>query len=87
MSHRVDVAIIGASIAGSSLALHLAQKNISSLVTDRLAFPRQKPCGEGLSILGVREFDALGMPLYEPSIPHFAYRGFDFIDQKKAVVG
>ena len=83
MSHRVDVAIIGASIAGSSLALHLAQKNISSLVTDRLAFPRQKPCGEGLSILGVREFDALGMPLYEPSIPHFAYRGFDFIDQKK----
>lgn len=55
---RVDVAIIGAGPAGSTLAALLARRGASTLLVDRDTFPRDKVCGEFLS------YDAL--PLLDP---------------------
>jgi len=54
----IDVAIIGAGPAGSTLAALLARRGISVALHDRDAFPRDKLCGEFLS------YDAL--PVLEP---------------------
>lgn len=83
MSQAVDVAIIGASIAGTSLAINLAQQNLNSVIIDQNEFPRQKACGDGLSILGIRELRRLGIEVPPDNAPHYLYRGFDFIDKKK----
>lgn len=45
----MDVAIIGAGIAGSGLAKALADRGRKVLLIDRKAFPRHKVCGEFLS--------------------------------------
>lgn len=45
----VDVAIIGAGPAGSTLAALLARRGVSVALFDRDAFPRDKLCGEFLS--------------------------------------
>ena len=55
---KVDVAIIGAGPAGSTLAALLAGKGVRVALIDRDAFPRDKLCGEFLS------YDAL--PVLEP---------------------
>jgi flavin-dependent dehydrogenase len=55
---EVDVAIIGAGPAGSTLAALLAGRGVRVALYDREAFPRDKLCGEFLS------YDAL--PILEP---------------------
>jgi flavin-dependent dehydrogenase len=45
----VDVAIVGAGPAGSTLAVRLAREGLRVLLVDRAAFPRPKPCGEFIS--------------------------------------
>ncbi|MCU1348315.1 MAG: FAD-dependent oxidoreductase, partial [Acidobacteria bacterium] len=68
---KVDVAIIGAGPAGSTLAALLASRGAEVALIDRDAFPRDKLCGEFLSYdalpilegLGVLEaIDAAGAP-------------------------
>jgi len=54
----VDIAVVGAGPAGSTLAALLAGRGVSVAVLDRDVFPRDKLCGEFLS------YDAL--PLLEP---------------------
>jgi flavin-dependent dehydrogenase len=54
-----DVVVVGAGIAGSAVAIHLAKAGADVLVVDRAAFPRRKPCGEGLFPAGVRELERL----------------------------
>ena len=70
----VDVAIIGAGPAGSTLAALLARRGASVALYDRDAFPRDKLCGEFLSYdalpilrpLGVLDaIDAAGAPHIE----------------------
>jgi len=67
----VDVAILGAGPAGSTLAALLAARGVSVALIDRDEFPRDKLCGEFLSYdalpilehLGVLEaIDAAGAP-------------------------
>jgi flavin-dependent dehydrogenase len=67
----LDVAIIGAGPAGSTLAALLAQRGVRVAVFDRDVFPRDKLCGEFLSYdalpvlagLGVTDaIDAAGAP-------------------------
>ncbi|HEY0155716.1 MAG TPA: NAD(P)/FAD-dependent oxidoreductase [Thermoanaerobaculia bacterium] len=55
---EVDVAIVGAGPAGSTLATLLAQRGARVALLDRDAFPRDKLCGEFLS------YDAL--PILQP---------------------
>jgi len=56
-----DVVIVGASIAGSATAIHLARQGYSVQLVDRASFPRRKACGEGLFSPGVAELAGLGV--------------------------
>ena len=44
-----DVAIVGGGPAGSTAAYRLAQAGANVLVVDRATFPRDKPCGGGVT--------------------------------------
>ena len=50
---RVDVAVIGAGPAGSSTAYRLAAAGLSVMLIDRARFPRDKPCGGGVTARGL----------------------------------
>src|SRR2546425_3050911 len=56
-----DVAVVGAGPAGAAAALFAAQSGRRVVVFDRAAFPRDKPCGEGLMPPGPRMLDELGL--------------------------
>jgi flavin-dependent dehydrogenase len=73
-----DVAVVGASVAGASLAIRLAGTGIKSILFDKADFPRFKPCGDGLSRAAIRELQEIGIneaqitnsgiPFYEFSV-------------------
>ena len=44
-----DVIVVGAGPAGSTTARECAEKGMSVLLLDRAAFPRDKPCGGGVT--------------------------------------
>ncbi len=46
---KVDVLVVGAGPAGSSTAIHLARGGARVLLADKARFPRDKPCGGGLT--------------------------------------
>jgi flavin-dependent dehydrogenase len=63
MEVSVDVAVIGAGPAGSTLAALLARRGLSVALIDRDAFPRDKLCGEFLSYDALPIAEALGVDL------------------------
>ncbi len=66
----VDLLIIGAGPAGVSTALHLLQQDASwakrMLLLDKSTHPRPKPCGGGVTLLGLRVLRDLDFPLPLP---------------------
>ena len=60
---EVDVAIIGAGPAGSTLAALLARRGCTVALIDRDAFPRDKLCGEFLSYDALPIVDDFGIAL------------------------
>ncbi len=56
-----DVAIVGAGLAGGSLALRLARRGVRVVLLESHRFPRQKLCGEYLSPEGVELLENLGL--------------------------
>jgi geranylgeranyl reductase family protein len=46
---RFDVLVVGAGPAGSAAALHLTRAGARVLLADKARFPRDKPCGGGLT--------------------------------------
>lgn len=56
-----DVVIVGAGVAGSATAIHLARRGRSVLLLDRSSFPRRKACGEALFPQGRAELAALNV--------------------------
>jgi menaquinone-9 beta-reductase len=48
-----QVAIVGASIAGASLASQLGRAGVKVALLDKSSFPRGKSCGEGLSAASI----------------------------------
>jgi len=44
-----DVAVVGAGPAGSVAAYRLASAGVSVLLVDKASFPRDKPCGGGVT--------------------------------------
>lgn len=50
-----DIVIVGASIAGSTTAYRLKSKGYSVLLIDKEKFPRDKPCGDGITTAMLRE--------------------------------
>ncbi len=58
---RFDAIIVGASLAGASLATLLARRGYHVLLLDRAEFPRPKICGEGVMPAGVGLLRRLGV--------------------------
>jgi flavin-dependent dehydrogenase len=65
---RVDVAIVGAGPAGSTLAALLARRGLDVALIDRDEFPRDKLCGEFLSYDALPVLQRLGVTLEVPAI-------------------
>lgn len=55
MHERFDVVVIGAGPAGSATAYRVAAAGGSVLLADRAPFPRDKPCGGGLTRRALHE--------------------------------
>ena len=49
MSERYDAIVLGAGPAGSTAARHLARSGARVLLLDKAKFPRDKPCGGGVT--------------------------------------
>jgi geranylgeranyl reductase family protein len=75
---RFDAVVIGAGPAGSTAAYLLAQAGASTLLLDRARFPRDKPCGGGLTDRAVAQIPFDVSPVVEDSVSTFelglAYR-------------
>jgi geranylgeranyl reductase family protein len=65
MADRYDAIVVGAGPAGSVTAYRLASAGASVLLLDRARFPRDKPCGGGLTIRAVRNLPFSVDPVVE----------------------
>jgi len=71
---RFDVLVAGAGPAGSVTALRLARAGARVLLADRARFPRDKPCGGGLTMRAVRELPVDVAPVVEDVVDRFEVR-------------
>ena len=62
---RFEVLIVGAGPAGSTAAYRLAKAGASVLLADKARFPRDKPCGGGLTMRAVRQLPFSVEPVVE----------------------
>jgi geranylgeranyl reductase family protein len=69
-----DVIVIGAGPAGSVTAYRLASSGASVLLLDKARFPRDKPCGGGLTMRAVRELPFPADPVVEHEVDRMAFR-------------
>ncbi|HEX6088138.1 MAG TPA: NAD(P)/FAD-dependent oxidoreductase [Thermoanaerobaculia bacterium] len=87
----MEVAIIGAGPAGSTLAALLAARGVAVTIFDRDAFPRDKLCGEFLSYDALPVVESLGVSLDgAPRISHCRVVGarvyeFDFPHEARGI--
>src|SRR6266487_1940631 len=65
---RFDVAVVGAGPAGSTASYHLARARARVLLLDKARFPRDKPCGGGLTTRAVRQLPFSVEPVVEDRI-------------------
>jgi geranylgeranyl reductase family protein len=71
---RFDALVVGAGPAGSTAAYRLARAGASVLVADRARFPRDKPCGGGVTYRAVRELPVPIDGVVEDTIDRFEVR-------------
>jgi geranylgeranyl reductase family protein len=71
---RYDVAVIGAGPAGSVTAIHLARGGARVLLVDKATFPRDKPCGGGLTLRAVRQLPVDPGPVVEHEVDRMEFR-------------
>ena len=62
---RFDVLVVGAGPAGSTAAYRLVKAGASVLLADKARFPRDKPCGGGLTMRAVRQLPFSVEPVVE----------------------
>ena len=58
---RADAVIVGLGPAGSAAAIELCRAGRTVVAIDKAVFPRDKCCGDGLTTLGLRELEHLGL--------------------------
>jgi geranylgeranyl reductase family protein len=58
---RTDVLVVGAGPAGASAAAWSARHGRDVVLADAAFFPRDKPCGDGLTPRAMAQLDALGL--------------------------
>jgi geranylgeranyl reductase family protein len=71
---RFDVAVIGAGPAGATAAYRLARARARVLIVDKARFPRDKPCGGGLTTRAVRQLPFSVEPVVEDRITRTRFR-------------
>jgi geranylgeranyl reductase family protein len=69
-----DVLVVGAGPAGSATAIHLARGGASVLLADRARFPRDKPCGGGLTGRALKQAPCDLAPVVEHVVDRFELR-------------
>jgi geranylgeranyl reductase family protein len=73
-----DVLVVGGGPAGSTTALRLAERGASVLLVDKARFPRDKPCGGGMTLRAVKQCPVDPRPVVEDEIDdvelRFRYR-------------
>lgn len=67
--NKYDVAIIGAGIAGSTLAILLAKEGKSVIVFEKNKLPKHKVCGEFVSMESYNFFKSIGLELDKWNLP------------------
>ena len=70
----VDVLVVGAGPAGSSTAIHLARAGARVLLADKARFPRDKPCGGGLTGRALKRIPVDPSPVVERDVDRFELR-------------
>jgi menaquinone-9 beta-reductase len=58
---EAEVVVVGAGPAGSRCAIGLTEKGHEVLLLDKTEFPREKPCGDGVTDTSVGVLDELGL--------------------------
>ncbi|MCG2769926.1 MAG: FAD-dependent oxidoreductase, partial [Anaerolineae bacterium] len=58
---QCDAVVVGAGPGGSAAAYWLARHGIDVLLVDQARFPRNKPCGDGLTPHAVSMLEAMGL--------------------------
>jgi geranylgeranyl reductase family protein len=71
---RFDAIVVGAGPAGSVASIHLARAGARVLLVDKARFPRDKPCGGGLTIRAVRELPISVEPVVEHRVDRMGLR-------------
>ena len=72
--NRVDVLVVGAGPAGSATALRLASGGARVLLVERARFPRDKPCGGGVTGRALRHAPCSIDPVVEDEVHTFELR-------------
>src|SRR3954451_2642534 len=65
---RFDAIVVGAGPAGSTTAYRLARAGAKVCLLDRARFPRDKPCGGGLTLRAVRQLPFSVEPVVEDRV-------------------
>jgi geranylgeranyl reductase family protein len=63
-----DVVVVGGGPAGSTTALRLADAGASVLLVDKARFPRDKPCGGGVTMRAARQCPVDVSPVVEEEV-------------------
>jgi len=71
---RFDAIVVGAGPAGSAAAIHLARGGARVLLLDRARFPRDKPCGGGLTGRALRHVPCDVSAVVEHDVDRFVVR-------------
>ena len=71
---RFDALVVGAGPAGSATAIHLARAGARVLLADKAGFPRDKPCGGGLTGRALRHVPCDVEPVVERVVDRFVLR-------------
>ncbi len=71
---RYDVLVVGAGPAGSATAMHLARGGARVLLADKARFPRDKPCGGGLTGRALRHVPCDVEPVVEHVVDRMVVR-------------
>jgi geranylgeranyl reductase family protein len=69
-----DVLVVGAGPAGSSTAIHLARGGARVLLAEKARFPRDKPCGGGLTGRALKQIPIDPSPVVERDVDRFELR-------------
>jgi geranylgeranyl reductase family protein len=74
---QFDAIVVGAGPAGSTMAYRLAREGAKALLVDKARFPRDKPCGGGISVRARRELPIDPEPVVERVIDRLelSFRG------------